>query len=410
MKSISILLVILLVLPIVSCDKDKENPVENFDLNFSDAKKASELIETDSKFGIDLFKEVLKMEGVPDNVMISPLSAAIALGMTSNGAKGSTLTAFDETLRMQGYTRDEMNSIYKTLLSYLIHADTAVVLEVANSIWYHEDFPVLESFIKTNRNYYQAEVRDLDFNDPGAKNVINGWVANKTHDKIRDILDQIPTAALMYLINAIYFNGIWTYQFDPEDTYTSTFRKDDLSTVQVKFMSMQQKVAYMSNDTFSAIELDYGNRKFSMCFILPKSGKTITDVINAFNLETFNSLISNLEETEVKIFIPKFKFGYKELLNDPLTNMGLGIAFSCSADFTGINPGGNLFISRVIHQSFVDVNEAGTEAAVATVVEITWGGSSVPFFTANKPFLFLIREKSSNAILFIGKLGLPVYE
>ena len=352
------------------------------------------------------------MESVPENVMISPLSVAMALGMTYNGAEGSTRTAFEQTLRTQGFTRSEINYIHNTLLTYLLEADPKVVLEIANSIWSRQGFDVLQSFIDTNKIYYQAEVRELNFDDPAAKDIINAWVANKTHDKIKNILDAIPQEAVMYLINAIYFNGMWTYQFDTKDTYISTFTKADNSTAQVKFMKMKEKVAYLKNDLFSAIELMYGNQKFSMCLIRPNDGKTTADVVSELNMDNYTGWMSALTKQEVNVIIPKFKFGYKELLNDPLKDMGLDIAFSDLADFTGINPGGNLLISRVIHQSFIDVNEKGTEAAAATVVEIgvTSAGPEIPTFKADKPFIFLIREKASNAILFMGRVGLPEYE
>ena len=409
MKKFILIGTFFLVIPFLSCNKEVL-PKENPELTFIDPKKAADLIEADTKFGLDLFKQVLNMPEIPENVMISPLSVAMALGMTYNGAAGETNTAFEETLRLNGFTRDEINNIHKTLLLYLLEADPKVVLEIANSIWYRHGFNVLQSFIDTNRLYYQAEVKDLNFNAPDAKDIINNWVALKTHDKIKDILDEIPVDAVMYLINAIYFNGMWTYKFDTKDTYTSTFTREDQSTAQVDFMKMEDEVNYLNNDVFSAVELPYGNKKFSMCFILPNEDKEIADVLNLLTLENYNSWMTELTEKNVSVNIPKFKFGFKELLNDPLKDMGLNVAFSDLADFTGINPEGNLFISRVIHQSFVDVNELGTEAAAATVVEISYTSFPiVPVFKADRSFLFVIREKSSNAILFMGKVGLPEY-
>ena len=409
MKKFILIGTIFLVIPLLSCNKEviqKENP----ELIFVDSRKAADLIEADTKFGLDLFRQVLIMPEVPENVMISPLSVAMALGMTYNGAAGETKTAFEETLRLNGFTRDEINNIHKTLLLYLLEADPKVVLEIANSIWYSQDFEVLKSFIDTNRLYYQAEVKDLNFSAPGAKDIINNWVALKTHDKIKDILDVIPPDAVMYLINAIYFNGMWTYKFDAKDTYNSAFTKEDQSTAQIDYMKMEGDTYYLNNDLFSAVELSYGNKKFSMCFILPHEDKVIADVLNLLTLENYSSWMTELTEKTVEVNIPKFKFGFKELLNNPLMDMGLDVAFSGMADFTGINPEGDLFISRVIHQSFVDVNELGTEAAAATVVEIS--RTSIPLvtvFKADRPFLFVIREKSSNAILFMGKVGLPEY-
>jgi len=410
MKKLITLFLIMLVFPFFKCSR--ENPVDDVELSFNDSKKASELIEADTKFGLDLFREVLNMQEVPENVMISPLSVAMALGMTYNGAEGTTKTAFEETLRLQGFTRDEINDIHKVLLEYLLKADPKVILEIANSIWYRQGFEVLQAFISLNQTYYQAEVNSLNFNDPSAKNIINAWVALKTHDKIKDIIDFIPPEAVMYLINAIYFNGTWTYEFKTEDTYTSEFTKEDQTVNQVQFMKMKADVGYMKNDLFSAINLNYGNKKFSMSILLPGEGKTITDIIDDLTMENYTSWMSGLIEQEVKVHLPKFKFGYKEMFNDPLADMGLGVAFTDNADFTGINPQGNLFISRVIHQSFIDVNEKGTEAAAATAVEVslTSVGPEIPVFKANKPFIFIIREKASNAILFMGKVGIPEYE
>jgi serpin B len=284
-------------------------------------------------------------------------------------------------------------------------------MELANSIWYNEGFDVLQTFIDTNKFYYDAEVASLDFSDPTSKDIINGWCSDKTHGKIKDVLDAIPADAVMYLINAIYFNGIWTYQFDPEKSYTGTFYKEDGTTTDVAYMKMQQDIPCFQNDLFTAVELPYGNEKFSMCFLLPKGNHTINDLIENINADSLKVWTSQFVEKELVVTIPKFKFGYKDLLNDPLTNMGLGIAFGPLADFTGIRSSGGLMISRVIHQSFIDVNEKGTEAAAVTVVEIieTSVNPEMTFFMANHPFIFVLREKSSNALLFIGKVGVPEY-
>lgn len=409
MKRTIILLVVIVVFPFFKCSK--ENLPEVPELSFEDSKKASDLIEADTKFGLDLFRKIMLIEELPDNMMISPLSVAMALGMTYNGAESTTKTAFEETLRLKGFTREEINKIHKTLLDYLLKADPRVILEIANSIWYKQEFQVLQSFINTNIDYYNAEVNSLDFTDPSAKNTINNWVALKTHDKITGILDFIPPEAVMYLINAIYFNGMWTLEFDPKDTYTSGFTTEDQSVSQVRFMKMKADIEYMKNELFSAINLNYGNEKFSMTVLLPEEGKTIDDLTDNLSFENYNTWMAGFLKREVNVHLPKFRFGYKEMLNNPLSEMGLGIAFTDNADFTGINPQGNLYISRVIHQSFIDVNEKGTEAAAATVVEIglTSVGPEIPVFKANRPFIFLIREKSSNAILFMGKVGLPEY-
>jgi serpin B len=396
---------------LVSCKKEKasEFPI----IDFVNNKKAAQLIEADTRFGLDLFEEVLKMESAPENLMISPVSVAVALGMTYNGAVGETKTAFEETLRFKGYTREEINTIHQALINHILSADPKVIMEIANSIWYRQGFNVLQSFIDTNKVYYNAEVAALDFGDPGAKDIINDWCALKTHDKIKDVLDAIPAEAVMYLINAIYFNGTWTYQFDEKQSYNGTFYKENNTQSTVPYMRMQTDIGYLSNDLFSAIDLPYGNGKFSMSILLPKSTKDISDVVSQLSSENFAKWTAEFTEKEVVTTIPKFKFGYKELLNNPLISMGLGIAFNGPADFTGISQDGGLQISRVIHQSFIDVNEKGTEAAAVTVVEVevtsAGPGDDKTYFTADHPFVFVLREKTSNAILFIGKVGNPTY-
>jgi serine protease inhibitor len=409
MKKFILLLATGLVL--FSCKKEPNTDYPIVDL--VNNKKAAELIEADTRFGLNLFGQVITMAEVPENLMISPVSVAVALGMTYNGANGDTKTAFEETLGFSGYSREEINTIHQALINHLLKADPKVIMEIANSIWYRQGFDVLQSFIDTNKIFYNAEVRGLDFGDPTAKDVINDWCALKTHDKIKDVLDGISSDVVMYLINAIYFNGTWTYQFDETKSYTGSFLKENGAYVDAGYMKMQTDVAYLSNELFTAVDLPYGNENFSMSILLPKSNKSVSDIVGQLTAENFAKWTADFVKKEVVVTIPKFKFGYKELLNDPLINMGLGVAFSGGADFTGINPGGNLQISRVIHQSFIDVNEKGTEAAAVTVVEVeltsTGPGNGPAIFTADHPFVFVIREKTSNAILFIGRVGNPVY-
>lgn len=395
-----------------SCEKQKtaESPL----VDLAGNKKAIALIDADAGFGLELFGKVLEMPEAPKNIMISPVSVAVALGMTYNGAEGETKTAFEETLGFKGYSREEINTIHQALIKHLLNADPKVIMEIANSIWYRRGFYVLQDFIDLNKTFYDAEVNDLDFADPLSVNIINNWCALKTHDKIKDVLDEIGPDAVMYLINAIYFNGTWTYQFDESNTFTGNFLREDQTVSDASFMMLQTDLPFYSNDLFSAIDLPYGNEKFSMSILLPETGKTTDDVVAQLSKENFTSWMGSFEKKEVVVTIPKFKFGYKELLNSPLIEMGLGKAFSDFADFTGINPEGNLLISRVIHQSFIDINEKGTEAAAVTVVEIEVSsagpGDGIIHFTADHPFLFAIREKTSNAILFIGRVGNPEYE
>ena len=346
--------------------------------------------------------------------MISPLSVSYALGMTYNGAAGTTLQTFNNVLHFNDLTTEEVNESYKDLMDQLIHLDDQVEFSIANSIWYRLGFQVLSEFIQTNRDYFDAEVKEIDFADPQTVEIINQWIEDKTNGKIKDMLDFIPVDAVMYLINAIYFNAQWKYEFDKGDTYEGDFNLSDGSKHLADFMRVSGDFVYTSNEDFTAVELPYGDSTFSMVAILPSSGKTVSELVAQLNVDNWDFWFDNSFLTGVQVDLPKFKYEFKELLNDPLETLGLGVAFSPSeADFTGIHPDGNLFISRVIHQTFIDVQEEGTEAAAATIVEVSLtsaGGGSPINFKADKPFLYLIKENSTDAVLFRygWQTGIPV--
>ncbi|MBA7584325.1 hypothetical protein ES708_26278 [subsurface metagenome] len=352
---------------------------------------------------------------VEKNVMISPLSISLALAMTYNGADGDTKEAMEKTLELSGFTIDEINENYKILIDALSSVDPKVLMSIANSIWHEQNFGVEQDFINVNQNYFYAEVSPLDFNDPDAVTTINNWVADKTNDKITEIIDNIPAEAVMYLINAIYFKGIWKYEFDESDTKEKPFYLSDGTTKDVPMMIQEASFNYLSNDILQAVEMPYGAGNYSMIILLPQYNKTPDDIIDQLSNENWNMWLSEFYEAEkVQIHLPKFKFEYKNLLNDELINMDMGIAFDPDyADFSKINPDWQLYISRVIHKSFIEVNEEGTEAAAVTAVEISFTSigeeTFIPFYV-NQPFIFAIKEKYTNAIIFMGKVMEPEYE
>jgi serpin B len=334
--------------------------------------------------------------------------------MTYNGAAGSTLEAFSNVLHFDGLTTEEVNESYKDLVDQILNLDDKVDLSVANSIWYRDDFQVLEEFIETNINYFNAEVSEIDFSDPETVHVINQWIENNTEGKIKEMLDYIPVDAVMYLINAIYFNAKWKYEFSKSDTYQGDFFLSNGGTHQVDYMKVSGNFSYTSNEYFSAVELPYGDSAYSMVVCLPYQDTDIADLVTIMNVSNWDTWFEDSNMRSVQIDLPKFKYGFKDLLNDPLKNLGLEVAFvPMEADFSGINPVEDLYISRVIHQSFIDVQEKGTEAAAATIVEVknfaAGGGGTPILFKAERPFLYLIKENSTGAILFIGKVGKPEY-
>ena len=375
-------------------------------------EKSAQIVKADNEFGFELFQNVFTSETEHENIMVSPLSVSLALAMTYNGADGDTKTAMEETLKLYGLTTEEINTSYQTLVNALKSLDEKVILEIANAIYYRDTFSVEQDFITTNENYYDAEVSALDFNSPDAVDVINNWVADKTNDKIETILDNISGSHVMFLLNAIYFKGIWASEFEKSDTEEKDFYLEDGSTVQTDFMQQTNSVNYLSNDLFSAIELPYGQGNYNMYVFLPDADKTLEDITDNLNTDNWTTWLESFYEANVDIEFPKFKYEYEIELNDVLTEMGMEIAFnSFYADFTGINKGGGLYIDYVKHKSFIEVNEEGTEAAAVTVVamELTSvgsGNSYVPFYV-NRPFLFAITEKSTGAILFMGTVKNP---
>jgi len=369
------------------------------------------VISSGNSFGFNLFTKVNNSEQ-NKNVFISPFSVSMAFGMALNGANGQTLVSLKNVLGDAGVSLDDINSSYKNISAVLTSLDTKVAFQIANSIWYRNGFAVQQKFLDDNKNYLDAEARELDFSQADAVQTINGWVDTKTHGKIPTIIDAIPDYMVMYLINAIYFKGTWTYQFDSQNTKDALFTCADGSTVSCKLMDQEATFAYYADATMQVIDLPYGDRFFSMTVILPAAGTSIDQFTSTLTQDQWNTITAHLDSSKVVLSLPKFKLEYKKTLNNELIAMGMGIAFSDHADFTRISQTGGLTISEVLHKTFVEVNEEGTEAAAVTAIGIrntSAGGDPSPhIMRIDRPFIFAIREHQSGTILFIGKIVNPV--
>jgi len=369
------------------------------------------LIKSDNKFGFKLFKEITEEER-NKNIFISPLSISMALGMTYNGADGSTQEAMQKTLELSGLTLQEINESYKSLTELLTNLDPKVKFQIANSIWYRGLFPVEAEFIDINKTYFDAEVSSLNFSAPNASKTINGWVNQKTNGRIEEIVDDvIHPLTVMFLINAIYFKGTWTYEFDERKTIDDMFTLPDGSKKPCQMMSQENEFQYFENEDFQAIDLPYGDGDFSMTIFLPQWQKDVDFLISELNQENWNQWIGSFHKQELTLQLPKFTLEYEIELNDVLKALGMEIAFnSKEADFTKMyreeEVGMNLYISKVKHKTFVEVNEEGTEAAAVTSVEMRLESAGV-WMRIDRPFIFAIRENHSGTILFIGKIVQP---
>jgi serine protease inhibitor len=366
------------------------------------------LVESDNKFGIKLFRKIIEEEK-DKNVFISPLSVSVALGMTHNGANGETQEAMQKTLELSGLTVQEVNESYKSLIELLTGLDPKVRFQIANSIWYRQELSFEKEFIDLNKKYFNAEVRGLNFNDPNAPKTINAWVDKNTNGKIKEIVDApIDPLLVMFLINAIYFKGFWAYQFDKDLTKDDLFTLPDGSKKACKMMKQKGELQYFENADFQAIDLPYGDGDFSMSIFLPHPEKNIDSLIAKFNQENWNLWIGSFSKHELTLYLPKFTLEYELTLNDVLKALGMGIAFDpLKADFSKMYKGPeSLFISKVKHKTFVDVNEEGTEAAAVTSVGLAMTSVGT-IMRIDRPFVFVIRENKSQTILFIGKIVEP---
>jgi serine protease inhibitor len=373
------------------------------------------LIDSNTLFGFNILKELI-LEDRDQNVFISPLSILLALAMTYNGAAGDTKLAMSDALEFDAFELEELNSEFNGLLESIKNADSDIDLSIANSIWYMEGREVKEDFIERNIKYFDSEIIEIDFYAPGSIDKINGWIEKETRGKIDKMISEIdiPEELVMYLINAIYFKGNWSSQFD--ETYTSEgeFYPGGGSTVKVPMMSQQESFGYYKGDNFSGIRLPYGQEKITMYVILPDEGVEVDEVIESMSEKRWNEIRSSFSANQISLVMPKYKVEYGiKLLNNVLAGLGMGIAFEPGvADFTGIfncDPG-EQWISRVLHKAVIEVNEKGSEAAAATVVEIVESAMPVEEiieFVVNRPFFFVIADDRSGSILFMGKIVKP---
>ena len=365
---------------------------------------------TNNDFAFSLFKKV--QTGQRENIFISPLSIGLALGMTLNGAEGATKAGILSAIHFDGLEPAQVNQAYHDLTGLLTSMDRTIEMRLANSVWYKNVYTVKSEFTSIVKDFYDGKAEGLDFTDASAKDVINAWVEDKTNHRIKNLIESISNDDVMFLINAIYFKGEWTNQFDKSLTKKDDFITEDGSTEQVDMMySKGVKLSFFMNNQLSLLDIPYGNGQFNMTILLPNRTETVASILQSTGSDSITYWLDNAEPRTPILEMPKFKMEWKSLLNERLSDMGMGIAFSDSASFPYLfeNPL-SLKISRVIHQSFIEVEEEGSEAAAATVVGIATSTVGLPVLDhikINRPFIFMIREKHSGVILFIGQLHSP---
>jgi serpin B len=366
-----------------------------------------------SSFGIDLYKELLKEKpGV--NIFISPASVGFALAMTYNGSVGETRTAMASTLGFPDNSFEAVNVNDSTLIRQMNDSIAGVKLSVANSLWARQGLAFMKSFLERNARYYGAEIETLDFSSPGSPAKINQWVARKTNDKITKIVDSIDGDAILFLINAIYFKGTWTKEFDKTLTQEEPFHLVNGATISRPLMSQSGTYAYFRGDGFQAARLPYGDGRIAMYVFLPDETSSLERFHERLSSNTWDTWMRSFASRRGRIVLPRFRLDYQSSLRQSLAALGMGIAFDEGrANFTGMfkAPGANAYVNDVVHKTFVDVNEEGTEAAAVTSVEMRATSAMEPErpfeMIVNRPFFFVIIDEKTGLLLFMGSIVNP---
>lgn len=377
----------------------------------NNATMNSKLAAASNAFGFDLFQQ-LQRQAANKNVFFSPLSVTTALAMTYNGAAGETKNAMARALKIEGMSHAELNRASAELLKALKSSDPKIELAIANSLWARGGVRFNEDFLARNRQFYGAEISALDFNNPESVATINRWVSANTKGKIGRIIDRIDSQQVMFLINAVYFKGQWQKRFEKTLTKEQPFHMPGGQQKPVPMMAQSGNYLYHRGDKFQAISLPYGKGGVSLYVFLPNQGSSLDDFLKGLSYQKWEEWMNSFDDTPGDVKLPRFKLDYEKTLNESLKAVGMGVAFNPrDADFSGIRPERDLYISEVKHKAVVEVNEEGTEAAAATSVgiSITSARPTPERFTfiADRPFLMAIRDSQTGAILFMGAVMEP---
>ena len=380
-----------------------------------------QLSESSNTFAFNLLKTVYADKDEKDkNILISPLSATLALSMLNNGAVGATGEEIRQTLGFGDVSNEVINSYAQKIVNAMQTLDPRGVFESANSIWIQNEFPVLNKFKQINQQYYEAEIQNVDFSKPSTVNLINNWTSEKTHGKIPEILNEIDPFTRLILSNALYFKGYWTEHFDKNLTFdaqfhTSTGEKQTVPTMKNTFHNHYTKV-----DNCAAAHLPFGNGAFSIVVVLPNEDTDIRTIIEQMDQEWWENITDYYGKAAVEMYsknqifvlnleIPRFKLEYERTLNSDLMALGMQTSFSAEkADFSLISENKPLWISGVKQKTFAQMDEDGMEAAAVTIVG-TLGANLYEYipvdFKVNRPFLYFIKEQSTGLIFFAGVMN-----
>lgn len=407
LTAVSLLLICAMTVNLTGCTarvqaKDLMEGIRPNEVNATDNLDAQSKDITD--FAVRLFQASAERDA---NSLISPLSVLYALAMTANGADGKTLEEMEAVL---GLTTEALNLYLYSYLNNLPQGEQ-YKLSLANSIWFTEDdrFTVNRNFLQANADYYGAGIYEAPFNEATCKD-INNWVKEKTDGMIPEILDQLPRDGVMCLVNALAFDGEWSATYEKHQVQEGTFTKEDGTKQEADFMYEEDHI-YLEDEKATGFMKSYKGGKFAFVAMLPKEGVSISEYTDSLDGEALHSLLSDPSYTTVRTAIPKFETEYDVEMSEILKTMGMPSAFDIStADFTGLgtSTAGNIYISRVLHKTFISVGEKGTKAGAATAI-IAADGAMIEIeepkeVYLDRPFVYMLIDCENNIPFFIGTM------
>ncbi|MBX9723343.1 MAG: serpin family protein [Candidatus Obscuribacterales bacterium] len=367
-------------------------------------------IKVSEKFATTFFKLAAKK---PDrNIVISPYSVSTALSMAYNGAGGKTKSEMQTVLGYSGLSDEAVSQQNSSLYKSLMQVNPTSELTVANAMFANKNFDFVKAFMDSNQKYYGAKIETLDFADLSTVSRINNWVKDNTKSKIPSIVDKVPPDAILYLVNAVYFKGVWLDEFKKDETQPADFKLNNGNKKTVQMMNRSAKMSYFADKNFQAVMLPYKDKRLQMCIFLPDKKSNITAFISNLTAENWGEWKNRFRQVEGHLGLPRFKVEYKNELSEVLKAAGMPCAFEDScADFKKMIEQ-NAMISKVLHKTYLEVNERGTEAAAVTAVQMATTCArmdpSPPFdMVCDRPFVVAIRDKNTNAILFVGAIVDP---
>lgn len=369
-------------------------------LILSDAQR--DIIENNNAFALNLFSQ---MKGF-DSKVVSPMSVSYLMGMLANGADGQTRQEIMKAIGCEKVSLRDLNEFYQMLITRANYFDKATTINIADYIALNCHYQLKDGFASTMQNYYKAGVESLDFSKASTLKRINRWCSDHTDGMIPKIIEQVDADAVSYIMNAIYFNGTWTDKFDTRQTKLENFQGYTRDIKKTQMMHRNGKYQYMDNADFAAVNLPYGNGSYSMTVILPNRGKSIDEVMAGLDAKKVGELRRSMDECVVDLKLPRFTISQETSLNDIISKLGAPTMFTSGADFSNF-ASGNLSISKMLQKAKIEVSEEGTKASAVTMAMVAMTALRPEprkvEFHANRPFIYMITEHSTGAILFMGQ-------